>query len=383
MQLDYERYFGRAENAKRKEAKSARDESALMKIESDLELATHEYQAADDQIKRGLPPVIDAISALLPHLLSTQIMIQHSLVANLYTALHGYCQQQGMPVNPPSLDAVVSTWDASFSPLRHEIEGEFAMLLSGKAVHQPMELPDTKQGTITGLGLRDQFAHRKKSSHGSLPRPSMPSFLSRGGHEQEVQEAPPSKPTRPGTVSASQSYVDDEEEAPPAKPPRPGSSSGNKLRIPSSRMAGASPSPSPYDGGMISANGLRPTGSPYKTSATPSDTPYLSPQGSYTPSQSSPGSDYFGRERKPSTSSGVSGVLGKKKPPPPPPKRLASTQAQFVTALYDFAGQNEGDLSFQEGDQIRVVKKTESMNDWWKGEIRGVTGSFPANYVQV
>jgi hypothetical protein len=51
-----------------------------------------------------------------------------------------------------------------------------------------------------------------------------------------------------------------------------------------------------------------------------------------------------------------------------------------VTALYDFGGQGAGDLSFREGDRIRVIKKTESTDEWWQGELRGVKGSFPANY---
>lgn len=71
-------------------------------------------------------------------------------------------------------------------------------------------------------------------------------------------------------------------------------------------------------------------------------------------------------------------AASKKKPPPPPPqKRL---QEVWVVALYEFAGQGEGDLVFREGDRIRVVKKTESTDDWWEGELRGVKGSFPANY---
>jgi SH3 domain len=53
-----------------------------------------------------------------------------------------------------------------------------------------------------------------------------------------------------------------------------------------------------------------------------------------------------------------------------------------VTALYDFGGQGEGDLVFKEGDRIKVIKKTESTDDWWQGELRGVRGSFPANYCQ-
>ena len=33
-------------------------------------------------------------------------------------------------------------------------------------------------------------------------------------------------------------------------------------------------------------------------------------------------------------------------------------------------------------DRIRVVKKTNSTDDWWEGELAGVQGYFPANYVE-
>jgi amphiphysin len=29
------------------------------------------------------------------------------------------------------------------------------------------------------------------------------------------------------------------------------------------------------------------------------------------------------------------------------------------------------------------MKKTGSTDDWWEGELNGVVGSFPANYVKV
>jgi hypothetical protein len=54
----------------------------------------------------------------------------------------------------------------------------------------------------------------------------------------------------------------------------------------------------------------------------------------------------------------------------------------FVTALYDYAGEQATDLSFKKGDQITVVKKTESKNDWWTGRLGSREGAFPANYVQ-
>jgi amphiphysin len=53
-----------------------------------------------------------------------------------------------------------------------------------------------------------------------------------------------------------------------------------------------------------------------------------------------------------------------------------------VTALYDFQGQSAGDLSFKEGDRIKVVKAGDSKDDWWMGELRGRKGEFPGNYCE-
>ena len=95
-----------------------------------------------------------------------------------------------------------------------------------------------------------------------------------------------------------------------------------------------------------------------------------------------PRADYFSRDRMPSNSSMASIAAGKKKPPPPPAKRILSTQGFWVTAVYDFTGEGHSDLSFKEGDRIKVIKKTDSTDDWWEGELKGVHGSFPANYCQ-
>ncbi|KIW10236.1 hypothetical protein PV08_11198 [Exophiala spinifera] len=120
---------------------------------------------------------------------------------------------------------------------------------------------------------------------------------------------------------------------------------------------------------------------PVDATPSPSHSVYQTPM-SYSPA--GPHTDYFSRERQPSTTSVTSAasVAQKKRPPPPPPPRTPSQHAIFVTALYDFDGQSEGDLAFREGDRIRVLKKTESTDEWWQGELRGVQGPFPANYCQ-
>ncbi|KAJ3549286.1 hypothetical protein NMY22_g938 [Coprinellus aureogranulatus] len=52
-------------------------------------------------------------------------------------------------------------------------------------------------------------------------------------------------------------------------------------------------------------------------------------------------------------------------------------------ALYRFEGQESGDLSFEKGDVITILKKSNSTDDWWTGKLSGREGIFPANFVEV
>ena len=61
----------------------------------------------------------------------------------------------------------------------------------------------------------------------------------------------------------------------------------------------------------------------------------------------------------------------------------AGSNVQRAKAMYDFQAQQPGDLAFMAGDVIEILEKTGSTNDWWKGSVKGKTGSFPANYVQL
>ncbi|KAG1749628.1 uncharacterized protein EDB91DRAFT_754745 [Suillus paluster] len=86
-----------------------------------------------------------------------------------------------------------------------------------------------------------------------------------------------------------------------------------------------------------------------------------------------------------STSSSDAGAAATKRPPPPPPlkpKPKPEPAVEYVTALYDFDAQADGDLSFKTGDRIEIVTKTESQEDWWTGRLDGAEGVFPGNYVQ-
>lgn len=80
----------------------------------------------------------------------------------------------------------------------------------------------------------------------------------------------------------------------------------------------------------------------------------------------------------------ASAAAGKKPPPPPAPKPAAfAAKKEHATALYDYAAQADGDLSFRAGDRIEIVQRGHEDNEWWIGRLNGAEGQFPANYTKL
>ncbi|XP_023662682.2 intersectin-2-like isoform X2 [Paramormyrops kingsleyae] len=52
-----------------------------------------------------------------------------------------------------------------------------------------------------------------------------------------------------------------------------------------------------------------------------------------------------------------------------------------VITMYDYKAGNEDEMSFSKGQLINVLNKDDA--DWWKGELNGVVGLFPTNYVKM
>ena len=375
MKLDYERYLNNAQAVRKKETRTAREETALQAHEAKLAQAQIDYQTADEHVKQTIPPVSAAVLSLLPHLLASQVMLQTTLVGQLYTVLDAYTRNFGFP-NPAPPDAqIVSAWDNEFTSLRKELESGIQVVARGKTVHLSMTLPPEKNGsTLTGLGIRNKVMSRKDGK--AIPIPHRTSE----GSQAQLEQGEPGEPA-------------------PPKPPRPGGGGMPSPNINFASKPRISSAPATASNGTY---GQPPP--PYPTSLTPG---YLSDQQSYggatppsryqtpSPIPSSYGGDYFNtnnttnqQPRRPSHASSIASeassiAKAKKKPPPVPTKRMPSQLHQYVTALFEFEGQNAGDLSFREGDRIRVVKRTESTDDWWDGELNGRVGAFPANYVQL
>jgi signal transducing adaptor molecule len=62
------------------------------------------------------------------------------------------------------------------------------------------------------------------------------------------------------------------------------------------------------------------------------------------------------------------------------PQTTAATVSR-VKALYDFSPSEPGELPFRRGDIISVLDSV--YKDWWRGSLRGQTGIFPVNYVEI
>uniref|UniRef100_A0A8L0DSF0 Vav guanine nucleotide exchange factor 1 n=1 Tax=Oncorhynchus mykiss TaxID=8022 RepID=A0A8L0DSF0_ONCMY len=65
------------------------------------------------------------------------------------------------------------------------------------------------------------------------------------------------------------------------------------------------------------------------------------------------------------------------------PPSISGSMRSFGTARarYDFSARDRTELSLREGDTVKVLSK-KAHNGWWKGEVYGRVGLFPANYVE-
>lgn len=59
----------------------------------------------------------------------------------------------------------------------------------------------------------------------------------------------------------------------------------------------------------------------------------------------------------------------------------ASGSGPACRAVFDFEAENDGELSFKEGDIITLKSRLDE--NWLQGEIRGVVGIFPTSYVEI
>ncbi|CRK21479.1 hypothetical protein BN1708_013136, partial [Verticillium longisporum] len=346
--LDYEKAQDKVKKLQKKVDRTPKEDVALVKVETDMAITGEEFQIADDHIREVLPPLVAATFSLIPFLIASLVSVENRLLGVYYTVLHNYCQNNGFDSPPPAMEDVIAAWSANFQPAQRQVES-INTLVHSSAVGRPMDVIEDPQARKVSGAVTSTRSGFSRMTSGFKP----------GGKPADGGEIP-----RPARIASNTSI----HHAPPI-----------------SRATTPSTDPSPQLSRKSSALGL-PTDF---TTATMGPTPgsaRISP--GYSASRER--GDYFGHASQlgssaastPSAASSTAMSLAKKKKPPPPPpaKRFQSAPFEYVIAQHDYPGGQPGDLAFREGDRIRIVKKTQTTDDWWTGELNGAQGQFPANF---
>lgn len=275
---------------------------------------SQEFGVADEHLRKTLPPIIMATFNLIPPLLSNIVLIQTRLLGLYYTALHGYCQEIGLPSPPPPMNEVISTWCSTYGTIRQKVES-LSIVARGNSAHKTLKLGDDIL-CPTGTGSN------RTSSSSSSAKP----------HVRQCR------------VSSISSL-----EAPPFM------TGNNPVAQPSSARQPNYTHPTDFTT-TVALGGVDIVHPGQRTSRlhTSDDDSAVSPS---TPSRN------VGNNTKQSVL-----MVAKKKapPPPPPPKRISGAKKEeWVIAQYAFAAQGPEDLSFQEGDKIKVLWRSKTDQDWY------------------
>jgi len=290
---------------------------------------------------------------------------------------------------------VISEWESFFQPIQHQVETGLKIVAQGKAITKPMNsIPEEKSlrsrlpslpnipgrgkkappppppGSATSIKLEDRERPSVRSQRSST---SIHGKFSR--NESSPPPMPRVHPPIGGIKGRSASFQDAErDESPPPPLPGPRPVEASSRPSPSRSYTNGSTIATPLAGlkpGMLRSTGSIPTQSSLRAT----------PRGQQQQQQNDDAPPPYVASR----SDLITVVAGKKKPPPPPPKKKFSSKPKedWVRAIFPYQGQpGEGDLSFNEGDRILVIKRTDSMDDWWEGEVGGRRGQFPANYCE-
>lgn len=314
-----------------------------------------------------MPPLITATFNIVPPLQSALVLLQNRLLGLYYTSLHGYCEELGFPSPPPPMSEVIASWSSAFQPVQREVES-ISFIARGRSIHQPLNLSNDTQGRKSSIqapppsnGFRRAPSGLIASTNSTAPQPRTLRIPSGGSVSHSQDPSPqrsPSSYKRPDYLA-------------PTDFTTATALGGATIDRSMTRSPGRlSPGDTRTGRDYFSSNAT----SRANTDRSVSPSPHrgvLTPAGHTNGNTVSNGGSYSGGP-----------VVKKKPPPPPPPKRIQSNKPpeEYVVAQYSFQGQGTGDLSFREGDRIKIVKKTDTDQDWWVGELNGRKGSFPANY---
>ncbi|KAK6351842.1 hypothetical protein TWF718_004987 [Orbilia javanica] len=370
--LDYERHTSAVESARKKGARTEREVGVQAKAEHNLEDSTSKYQTLDNHIRVTVPPILDAIGVYIPYVLHAITEITTDFVGIQYRFINDFAVRHSLV----KYDTLEEDWKGDFMPIKEHAE-QFKLLQNGKAVHKPMELKYPAPGSPV-LEKKGFFSRRQSSkTEEDIGHPIQRVRTSDAppSYSQSTQLDPPSgRPMSRQHSAGSGLGVEGK-----AAPPRPVSRKSSSGIWGKDKPSDASIRPSVQK--IQSSTSIK------SYQSEPSAATTLS-----TGTLGTNGMRLNSKQSSASLASAAAAAAAKKKAPPPPvplkSKPVPKKKDTYVVAMYDFQPQSQGDLAMKEGDRVKVIQKTDNVEDWWEGEIVDASGNarkgfFPANYCQM
>ncbi|KAJ6260706.1 Acetylcholinesterase [Drechslerella dactyloides] len=361
--LDYERYQSSTESARKKGNRSEREAGVMAKAERQLDQAAQQYHDIDAHIKEYVPPILDAVASYIPYVLYAVEYLFSTFIGQKYRLVNEFAQRHSLN----DYEEFEQEWKRDFMPIKDHVES-FKLLKEGKAIWKPMETQRPPERPMPAVN-KGAFWRRQSGK----------------GSEDLGMEGPPSArkpsdaapPPRKPSDAAPPPYSEKDSSFIGGKPMsrQQSSTSSAGLSVQDEKLAG----PRPISSRRSSTN-LWPRDVKSETSAAPRPSIQKIHSSTSIKSQGDIGiaaPTLYGNGSLQNRASSASlataaAAAAKKKPPPPVPKpkpKLPKPRETYVVALYKFEPQNEGDLSLNEGDRVKIVQKSESMDDWWEGEV--------------
>ncbi|KAJ2706174.1 BAR adaptor protein Hob1 [Coemansia sp. IMI 203386] len=358
--IDYDRFKDAVEKAEAKEGAEGHrrlpEEKAYQKHAAQYQEASRQYTYYNEMLKGELRQLLDLRQAFIDPIFLKFFRIQHHLYSDLFREFSDAAR------NCPAFDLstpVIAGWQHKWARAEQSLAA-IDLWGAGRMTVTPINVQEANKSVFDSV--KNPFKKKETT-------PSAASVFS-GNQTPAPAAAAAVTPSPYGNVApyGSDQLARQQSASPygsaPKLSPYPSHQSSHSAGMGGGAGAGLGVSPAP-------APGASPYGN-YQSAFPPG--PQLQPQ----PQQQQPpvASTSYGSPPPPAYGAGPAVAAPPEKPRVSPPSNV-----QYVEALYDYAAQAEGDLSFKEGDRIELVKRTEAKDDWWTGRLNGVVGVFPGTYV--
>ncbi|KAG0232754.1 hypothetical protein BGW42_007914 [Actinomortierella wolfii] len=330
--IDYDRYRISLKKLQDKKERTLSDEKQIYKLESQLEVATADYQGLNGLLIEELPGFFYYRTQLIEPIFYAFYYLQ----LRVYTIL---------------LDRIEPLSKTGYFDLSMDVlQGYEARKQDTQGVIEAVE-------TITKKSVVSTYQ----------PKYARPGVAGNGNSPTGSPAPTHSQPWRSNTVTST-TGLKPWQKAPAASP----SASVSATRSPPPAYTTAT-------AGSTTTAGPTATVSGSNNSSSSGHSSYQSRWNAAVTQAATQAGVAAGQAAANSALAATKAAIAGKRPPPPVPKRLA---VKYVLALYDYDAQQEGDLSFRKDDKIELIERTASTDDWWTGRLHGKQGVFPGNYVQ-